>query len=599
MRELLIFFTEFVIVSAVFFMCFHIIRNHTTATFKRYYLLAWMTFSIVLPLTSIESNQGVHFTVDQVIEPSFSRPQPLAEIKEYHDELRSEGVIPYSKEAPDLIPEKGFSMDWSLTGIIVYVMVAGFFLFRVAFGLFQIFRLKKNATMIDASERLFQVSNSKFSGASFFGWIFIGQQVGDERDVIIRHEKLHRDLFHSLDILVSHIYCALFWINPFSWILKRYVGLNTEFEVDARMLSAEKKTEYANMLLSLTQGFAGSKVMNHFGAFHLKSRILALSKVNRHKKWVSVFSMTTILGLFFLISCESTNSSEVMNERLGDVKTITTRFISHQSDTKQKTGKIVAIASFAPDGSLEELVEQTTYPYDREFEVKKVFWESPETSGIPFVMDGLSLGPAEKSILYGNDWPKAYFKHLYARSQSRDMPWGEIITTDDETLPTEIQKKYDRSDRMFSLGMPDVTEFFEYEGQKVVRVLSQSSYPNIQKDDEHYKRYVKMVEDTKDENMAKILRERLKLMNGEKGDKFPTEEYTYDGALMTSVKVKDYERKFYYENGLLIKSEYFKSEILLNTRVHYYKNSLKDRTEIFNRYNEPEYTITYEYEFWE
>lgn len=214
-------------------------------------------------------------------------------------------------------------------------------------------------------------------------------------------------------------------------------------------------------------------------------------------------------------------------------------------------------------------------------------------------MDGLSLGQAEKSFLYGNDWPNAYFKHLYERSKSRDMPWSEIITTDNELLPTEIQQKYDRSDRMFSMGMPDVTEFFEYEGEKVMRVLSQSSYPDLTKDEERYKRYAKMVKDIKDTTTAKILSERLKLMNGEKGDKIPTVEYTYDGELMTSMKGKDYERKFYYENGLLIKSEYFKSEILLNTRVHYYKNSLKDRTEIFNRYNEPEYTITYEYEFWE
>ena len=66
---------------------------------------------------------------------------------------------------------------------------------------------------------------------------------------------------------------------------------------------------------------------------------------------------------------------------------------------------------------------QTTYPYDREYEVKKSFWESPEKTGIPYVMDGLSLGEAEKSFVCGNDWPNAYYKFLNKRSQAGDMPW--------------------------------------------------------------------------------------------------------------------------------------------------------------------------------
>ena len=67
---------------------------------------------------------------------------------------------------------------------------------------------------------------------------------------------------------------------------------------------------------------------------------------------------------------------------------------------------------------------------------------------------------------------------------------------------------------------------------------------------------------------------------------------------MTSIKGSDYERKFYYEKNLLTKSEYYREGKLLNSRFHYYRDNLKDKTEIFNVYNELEYTINYEYEFW-
>ena len=299
--------------------------------------------------------------------------------------------------------------------------------------------------------------------------------------------------------------------------------------------------------------------------------------------------------MFVVISCEGVNSSELMAERLNDVKTITTRFISHQSDTQQKTGKVVAIASFAVDGTLEELVEQTTYPYDREFEVKKDFWEAPEKSGIAYVMDGLSLGNAEKSFLYGHDWPSAYYKHLKSKVESRDMPWNEVVEVDNELLPQEIITRREIGpNEFFGLGMPDVTEYFDYEDEKVVKVLSKSEYKNLEYDDDRNKALGEVVR----KNETKEMKEMRESMRRSSGKVKLVATYEYDGQLLTSIKHGKDERRFYYENNLMVRSEFLRSGEVINTRIHYYKNSLKDRTEIFNRYNEPEYTITYEYEFW-
>ncbi|WP_421764492.1 hypothetical protein [Ekhidna sp.] len=284
-----------------------------------------------------------------------------------------------------------------------------------------------------------------------------------------------------------------------------------------------------------------------------------------------------------------------MKTRMDEVKTITTRFTSHQSDTQQKTGKIVAIASFSPDGNLEELVEQTTYPYDREFEVKKTFWEAPERTGIPFVMDGLSLGGAEKSFLYGHDWPSAYYKHLYAKTQSIDLPWREVVSVDNENLPEEIQVTREYNDDHFiDFGMHDITNYYEYEDEKVVRVFSKSDYPEINDLNDTQKKLREVV----NKNLSKEMKEVLNRVRANSGKKGLVSEYIYDGDLLMNIIWGETERRFYYEHNLLIKSEYIKSGEIINTRLHYYKNSLKDRTEIFNRYNEPEYTISYEYEFW-
>lgn len=487
-------------------------------------------------------------------------------------------------------------IDWIWILKVGYLIVAGFFLMRVIIGLSQIVRLKsRSKSAKEYGLTIYQVSNPTFKGASFLGWIFIGETIGKEREVIIQHEAIHGKLRHSLDILVSHVYCCLFWINPLSWVLKKEIGINTELEADLHFVQSENRVEYAQTLLSLAHGISGASLMNHFSTFHLKSRIVALTKTFKHKNWVSVYTAITIMGVFFMVSCEYANTSEVMMERMGDVKTITTRFISHQSDTQQKTGKIVVIASFAPDGTLEELVEQTTYPYDREFEVKKTFWEVPEKAGIPFVMDGLSLGGAEKSFLYGHDWPNAYYKHLHAKTQSIDLPWKEIVLVDNEVLPSEIQVKREYDDNHFiDFGMPTVTEYFEYADEKIVKVLSKSDYPEIDDLSDTQKKLREVV----NKNLSKEMKETRNRIRANSGKIGLVSEYTYEGDLLTSIVWGETERRFYYENNLIVKSEYIISGEIINTRLHYYKNSLKDRTEIFNRYNEPEYTITYEYEFW-
>lgn len=595
MNQSIIFIVELLFVSAVFCVGYIIIRNHTTPTFKRFYLLAWIICSVTFPLVTFKSEASPTLSVHKAVSEAAQRPSPNVNLKQLH-EVEALNVPHKDVDSKSVVESQmDAEVDWISILATGYSLVAGFFLLRIIIGIIQIFRLKLRSQNLETDNGLvFQVKDPEFKGASFFNWIFVGEAL-DAPDLIIQHERFHSKLGHSFDILFSHIYCAIFWFNPFSWYVKKCVALNTEVEADAQMLRSENATEYANTLLLLSQKFKGPTVMNYFGAFYLKSRIAALTKTVRHKHWVSFVSFFTIVAMFFVISCEGVNSSEVMAERLGDVKSITTRFISHQSDTQQKTGKIVAIASFSLDGELEELVEQTTYPYDREFEVKKVFWEAPKKSGIAYVMDGLSLGNAEKSFLYGHDWPRAYYKHLYAKTQSTDLPWNEVVEVDDETLPREISTKREfDDDRFIGFGMPDVTEYFEYEQEKVVSVSSKSVYKNIDYDDIQSKSLKDMIE----KNSTKEHREFVEGLKKKSGKIELVATYAYEGQLLTSIKKGDDERRFYYENNLMIKSEYLRGGEVINTRIHYYKNSLKDRTEIFNRYNEPEYTITYEYEFW-
>ena len=59
------------------------------------------------------------------------------------------------------------------------------------------------------------------------------------------------------------------------------------------------------------------------------------------------------------------------------------------------------------------------------------------------------------------------------------------------------------------------------------------------------------------------------------------------------------EFKFIYEEGELIGSEFYVNDKLYNTRKYIYRKGLKHKTEVRNVNGDPEFTIYYDYEFYE
>ncbi|MEQ9405778.1 MAG: M56 family metallopeptidase [Cyclobacteriaceae bacterium] len=599
MRGELIFLMEMILVSGTFYLGYRVMFNQSSPTFRRWYLLSWLLFSVAFPLITLEIPSAPPVAVEDFVMDSGSifSEEPMV-----INSITPEFTIEDSKSSPDA--EQQATIDWIFVLKSIYLVVVSFFLSRIALGYFQIRKLKKKANCIDyKGKKVFEVEDSTFKGASFFRWIFIGKSLDQNRKMVLDHELTHAGLHHSVDILFGHLYCALFWINPFVWILRKCIAINTEMEADARVSKTQDKKSYANLLLELSQRVSGPVLMNHFSAKHLKMRILAMQYPAEGQRWVYYFTGGVTLAAFFFISCSTGDFSDgiTAEERMSNVKTITTYFTSHQTDTQQKTGKVVSIARFHPDGELDELVNRTSYPYDRQYDTKKEFWQQPIKENLPYVMDGLTIGIAERNLLYGNNWPTAYAQYLLNREarEERRLPWKEIFEVDNMSKPTEIIAKNVMEETaavsIFN-SMPDNTTYFEYDEDKILRTSVAYFYKGL--DELMVGTHSKL-----DEWMNKSLTDKQKKEMEERAAKSGKKElvasYSYDGDLLTAIDHGRYQYKFYYERDRLIKSEYYIAGNLISTRIHYYKNGLKQRTEIFNIDFEPEYTITYEYEFWE
>ena len=58
-----------------------------------------------------------------------------------------------------------------------------------------------------------------------------------ELDHIIEHEKTHAKQYHSIDILITQLFCVLLWFNPFMWLYNKDLKQNLEFIADKHTLN--------------------------------------------------------------------------------------------------------------------------------------------------------------------------------------------------------------------------------------------------------------------------------------------------------------------------------------------------------------------------
>jgi bla regulator protein BlaR1 len=160
-------------------------------------------------------------------------------------------------------------------------------------------------------------TNRNITPFSFFDRIVYNpnQFRAEELEHIINHEKVHIKQWHSIDTIISHIACILFWFNPIAWLYKRALQQNLEFIADqnAQHISLCEKS-YQTVLLKTSLQNNQLAITNNFYTSLIKKRIVMLhqSKSRNINKLKMVFVMP-LLGLFMM----SFNTEDVYVEISG------------------------------------------------------------------------------------------------------------------------------------------------------------------------------------------------------------------------------------------------------------------------------------------
>jgi hypothetical protein len=281
---------------AMFYIAYYfLLRKETFFTANRWYLLAGLFTSVILP--------WIVFTTIVWVEPT---PNNFDWSKIPHS-------VPVQKES--------FEINWHLVLVAAYGIGTVLFLIQFAFDFYSLNRVLKGKTIQQQADHKFIDLKENVAPFSYFNTIVYNSTLytQSELESILEHEKVHSEQYHTIDVLITRLFCILFWFNPFVWLYKKAILQNLEFIADSEATkNLSDKKAYQHTLLKITAHENCVVLTNHFYQSLIKKRIVMLNK-NQSKKWNSwkyVLVLPALIVFVLLFQMEVIAKEKNQNQRI-------------------------------------------------------------------------------------------------------------------------------------------------------------------------------------------------------------------------------------------------------------------------------------------
>ncbi|WP_281336076.1 M56 family metallopeptidase [Flavobacterium eburneipallidum] len=274
-----------------------LLRKETFFNSNRWFLLAGLITSIALPL--------VVFTKIVWVDPS---PSNFDWSK-----------IPMTTTTP--IENETFEINWYLVFTVVYSIGILGFLVKFALDFYSLSKvLKGKIIQKQANFKLINVSEN-IAPFSYFNSIVYNSSLYTETELenILEHEKVHSKQNHTADVLVSRLFCIIFWFHPLVWLYKKAIVQNLEFIADCEASkNISDKKAYQLTLLKITTQENCVAITNHFYQSLIKKRIVMLNKNQSNKrnswKYAVVLPLLGAFLFFFQVKVVAQEKESVKTE---------------------------------------------------------------------------------------------------------------------------------------------------------------------------------------------------------------------------------------------------------------------------------------------
>lgn len=241
----------YLVVFYIFYRLF--LQKETFYSLNRYYLLLTTLLAFSLPLIQI----GYLFRM-------FGFPTQSGQ--------------PYPETATQIIGKTDyFSPEFFLP--LTYLVIALVLFIALATRIMRIIVFANTAKRKEFSEMQYLELEGEQTAFSFFGLLFINPNI-QEKEAVIRHELVHIQQKHSVDVLFFELVQIAGWFNPITYLYKKDIKLIHEYIADDLTTRVTiPKHEYAMLLIQHSFGAPLNSLTNQiFNQSVLKKRINMLNK---------------------------------------------------------------------------------------------------------------------------------------------------------------------------------------------------------------------------------------------------------------------------------------------------------------------------------
>ncbi len=263
-----------------------LLQEETFYSLNRFYLLSSTGLSFLFPFMDVSAVRGA-----------------------ISEQIYASGVI---------IPTESTGMEWWQIAFKLYLLVVFGLLLRLASQIYGITKLVKSGEVI-AHDRFKEVRiKAENFSFSFFNYLFINPELQGQ-DTIRKHELVHINQKHSLDILFFELIQIINWFNPIISLIKTEIKTIHEFIADEIVSGDELgKQNYAMFLIQNSYGNIQQDLSNQmFNQSLLKKRIMKLSqKKSRSREMLKYALLALLIPSMLCISALSFSKSYGMMDLL-------------------------------------------------------------------------------------------------------------------------------------------------------------------------------------------------------------------------------------------------------------------------------------------
>jgi hypothetical protein len=258
-----------------------VLRNRKLHAFNRVWLLTALLASLVLPL--------IH--VNFLTWHSATPPQAITTIQAHPAGAKAFPVMTVI----------------FMAGAVISALLLSILIIRV----WRVYRLKRGHRVQRLEGCMLIEIQDRRAPFSFLKNLF-WQEGADIHDPfhrkILDHELAHIRGGHTLDILFAQTLSAIFWMNPFYWLIRRELQMVHEFIADDASIAAGDTETFARMLLQAYDDGRYLDPSHHFFHSPIKRRLLMISLSKSPSRWRMAMALPIVLAVMAL-ACSKEQSA--------------------------------------------------------------------------------------------------------------------------------------------------------------------------------------------------------------------------------------------------------------------------------------------------